>query len=121
MSRVYAVHTTAGTIVRTLTTPHGYIECDDSVSDATHFVDVDASPHIIKARQPLDLQISVDDLTVTVEGLPAELTVTTNGVESIADGEPLTINYDVPGTYAIRLSGLVEYLDYDMEVTVGDH
>ncbi|UQI38800.1 hypothetical protein [Vreelandella venusta] len=120
MSRIYAVHTTGGTIVRTLTTPHGYIECDDSVSDATHYVDVDASPHIIKARQPLDLQISVDDLTVTIEGLPAELTVITNGVETISDDEPLTITYDVPGTYEIRLSGSIQYLDTEVGVTVGD-
>ncbi|WP_417861822.1 hypothetical protein [Vreelandella venusta] len=118
MSRVYAVHTTDGAIVRTLTTPHGYIECDDSVSDVTHYVDVDTLE--VKQKRPLEPQLDVDSLIVTLAGLPAELAVTTNGVESITDGEPLTINYDVPGTYAIRLSGLVEYLDYDMEVTVGD-
>ncbi len=118
MSRVYAVHTTDGAIVRTLTTPHGYIECDDSVSDATHYVDVDTLE--IKLKRRLELQLGVDSLIVTLTGLPAELTVTTNGVETITDGEPLTITYDVPGTYAIRLDGLVEYLDDNLEVTVGD-
>ncbi|WP_438455435.1 hypothetical protein [Vreelandella venusta] len=118
MSRVYAVHTTDGAIVRTLTTPHGYIECDDSVSDATHYVDVDALE--VKPKRPLEPQLGVDGLTVKVTGLPAELTVTTNDVETITDGEPLTITYDVPGTYEIRLSGSIQYLDSDVEVIVGD-
>ncbi|QPI64471.1 hypothetical protein [Vreelandella venusta] len=118
MSRVYAVHTTDGAIVRTLTTPHGYIECDDTVSDATHYVDVDTLE--VKQKRSLEPQLSVDSLVVTLTDLPAELTVTTNDVETITDGEPLTINYDVPGTYEIRLCGLIEYLDENLEVTVGD-
>lgn len=94
-----------------------YSIAPEDVSPVTHYVDV--TDKQVRAKEPLAYQMSVDGFVVEITGLPNGLTVETNGFSTVTDSEPLSISYDVPGTYQIRLSGLVEYLDYTEEVTVG--
>lgn len=114
----YAVAEPSGRIAWVSKGPYLYIPCDDTVRDDTHYVD--AATGEIHAKRPIDAEQSIDGLTVTLAGLPAGLTVATNGLDTVTDGTPLVISYDLPGTYEIRLSGHIEYLDRIEEVTVGD-
>ncbi len=114
----YAVADPKGRISWVTAGPYLYITCDDTVRDDTHYVDVDTAK--IHAKRPIEAEQSIDGLTVTLAGLPAGLTVATNGMDTVTDGTPLVITYDVPGTYEIRLSGHIEYLDRIEEVTVDD-
>lgn len=114
----YAVADPKGRISWVTTGPYVYIACDESVRDDTHYVDVATGE--VHAKRQIDAALSIDGLTVTLAGLPAGLTVATNGMDAVTDGTPLVISYDLPGTYEIRLSGHVEYLDRVEEVTVDD-
>lgn len=117
-THIYAVADSKGQISWVTTGPYLYIKCDDSIRDDTHYVDI--ATQEIKPKMPLEPQLSVEDLTVTLTGLPPDLTVSTNGLEGITDTTPLVITYDVPGTYEVILRGLPEHLDTTLEVTVGD-
>ncbi|MGQ7253987.1 hypothetical protein [Vreelandella titanicae] len=87
------------------------------MSDTTHYAD---SEHVIRAKRPLEFELATESLTVTLTGLPSGVNVETNGLDTDTDEDPLEITYDVPGTYEIKLSGHVEYMDLALEVTVGD-
>ena len=113
----YAIVDDAGRITQLYSTNSYFVPCGDDVSDTTHYAD---SEHVIQDKRPLEFELTAEGLTVTLEGLPAGVTVATNGLDTDTDGEPLAIAYDVPGTYEITLSGHVEYLDHVMEVTVDD-
>ena len=114
----YAVADAEGRISWVTSGPYLYIACDESVSDDTHYVDIQTGE--IEAKQAFDIQPVIEGLTVTLAGLPAGLAVVTNGMDTLTDDDPLVITYDVPGTYEITLRGHVEYLDRVEEVTVGD-
>ncbi len=114
----YAMAGPGGRIIQVTNGPYLYIACDDTVRDDTHYVDVATGE--IHAKRPIYAEQSIDGLTVTLAGLPAGLTVATNGMDTVTDGTPLVITYDLPGTYEIRLSGHIEYLDRVEEVTVDD-
>lgn len=119
----YAVATPSGEIIKVLSGNLHYVqipndEGGESVDDITHYVDV--ATHEIKEKQPFDYDVTVSGLTATITGLPEGLTVETNGMETTTDDQPLVIEYDLPGTYTIRFSGRVRYLDRVEEVTVGD-
>lgn len=114
----YAMATQDGAIQQTISGPYLYIPCDESVSDTTHYVD--AETHEIKAKRALEIHQGISGLTVTLAGLPAGLRVQTNGMETVTDDDPLVIEYDVPGTYQLRLTGHIEYLAHAQEVTVED-
>lgn len=115
---LYAMATADGRIAGVTSGPYLYVRCDSSVSDVTHYVD--AETHEVKEKQPLNYDIDTEGLVVTVTGLPEGLTVETNGQRGTTDSKPLVITYDVPGNYETTLSGLPEYLDETLEVTVGD-
>ncbi|WP_062359640.1 hypothetical protein [Vreelandella aquamarina] len=92
-----------------------FVECDEEVTPATHYVAAQRA----EAKAPLPIRHFVSSLSVTFEELPEGIKVETNGMETVTDNEPLVIEYDVPGTYTISFSGLVNYLDHELEVTVG--
>lgn len=115
---LYALAMSDGRIRGVTTGPYLYVRCDETVNDVTHYVDVATGE--IQLKQALEFELSTDGLTATLTGLPEGVTVATNGLDTDTDGDPLVITYDVPGTYEITLSGHVEYLDHDLEVTVGD-
>ena len=94
-----------------------YSIASEDVSPVTHYVDV--TDKQVRAKEPLAYQVSVDGFGVELAGLPNGLNVETNGFSTVTDSEPLSISYDVPGTYTINFSGLVNYLDHETEVTVG--
>lgn len=105
-------------ITQTLSTPFLHIECEEDVTDITHYYDEQA--HEIVHKKSLQIDVDIKQLTVTVAGLPTNLTVETNNMSTITDNTPLVIDYDISGTYTITLSGHVEFLDHEMEVTVGN-
>lgn len=114
----YAVADPKGRISWVTTGPYLYIACDDTVRDDTHYVDVATGE--IQPKRPIEMHQGIEALKVTLAGLPAGLTVATNGMDTVTDGTPLVISYDLPGTYEVRLSGHIEYLDRVEEVTVDD-
>lgn len=115
---LYVMATADGHIAGITSGPYLYVRCDSSVSDVTHYVD--AETREIKDKKPLAYGVTSSGLTVTLTELPGGLNVETNGQQAVTDGEPLVITFDIPGTYRIELSGLVEYLNDALEVTVDD-
>lgn len=87
-------------------------------SAATHYVDV--ATRQVRAKRTLDIDQHVEGMTVTLDSMPAGVTVATNGKQAVTDGTPLVITFDVPGTYHIQLVGHIEYLEETLEVTVDD-
>lgn len=118
----YVVSKFNGEISQVITGGARYIEVPEGsdISDDTHYVDVTTTPNEIREREEIPYDLKVEGLVVTLTGLPTGLAVSTNKLSTITDNEPLLIEYDVPGTYLITLSGRVNYLDHETEVTVGD-
>lgn len=94
-----------------------FVECAEYTTAENAYVDVATKE--LKEKESLSLNHDVAGLEVTFVSLPAGLKVETNNMETVTDDEPLVIEYDVPGTYTINFSGLVNYLDHEMEVAVG--
>lgn len=111
----YAMADDTGRILQVAQTSYTYVLAPEGVSDTTHYVENGE----IRQKKALAFDMSLDGLLVTFDGLVSGLTVTTNGTETKTDNQPLVIEYDLPGTYSIRFSGHVRYLDHEMEVTVG--
>lgn len=93
-----------------------------------HYVDVTATPKVVKERQVVEYGVEQVGLGVVITGLPPGLTVMAYERGSVneepppqttTDGEPLEIEFELPGTYSVVLTGLVPYLDKTLEVTVG--
>lgn len=95
-----------------------YLECGEEVDDISYYVSLSGSEPTIKKRVPLDTTHIIDGLSVTFADLPAGLTLEIDGSTLLTDGDDV-IEFDLPGTYTIELSGLVEYLDEALEVTIG--
>lgn len=117
MVNVYAVADLNGNIVQSLQTSMRYIRADVSFDDTTHYVN---DEDVIVPRQRYEIAMSVDGLRVIVSGIPSGVRVETNGVDVLTDGSDLVIDYDLPGTYSIALTGRVDYVDDVREVTLGD-
>lgn len=114
----YAFVSGEGRIESILSGPMRYVECSSETRDTTHYFDNTLG--VIRRKEALRYQQNTRGLVVTFEGVPSGVKVETNGMETIADNEPLVIEYDVPGTYTIIFSGHVRYLDHELEVTVGN-
>jgi hypothetical protein len=114
----YAVCDSEGSILRILYGPLHYVECDESVSDDTHYFDVKEGE--IKIKLDLDVTYNVNGLSVTLYGIPDGMTVETNSTLGFSDGDNFEITYDVPGDYNVTISGLANYKEKELEVTVGD-
>ncbi|QKS24586.1 hypothetical protein [Vreelandella titanicae] len=99
-----------------LTTPFLHVLCDDDVSDITHYYNTDTSQ--IELKYELQYTLSTNGLEVTISGLPENLHVQTNNLNTMTDEEDLVIEYDIPGTYTIEFSERVEYLDTTINVEV---
>ena len=112
----YAMADDTGRILQVAQTSYTYVLASEDVSDTTHYV----KSGELYPKQELSFSIERDGFVVTLTGLPAGLTVATNGMDTVTDDTPLVIEYDLPGTYTIRFSGHVRCLDHELEVTVGD-
>lgn len=117
----YVVSDLKGGITQVLSGSPLYIRVpnDSDVLDTTHYVDVETET--VLPKQPLQFIVEYSDnsLSITLTGLPEGVTVSSNGMETVTDNEPLEITYDIPGNYTITLTGRVEYMDHELEVTVG--
>lgn len=113
----YAMASDKGEILQITSGPYRYVACDDTIDDSAHYVGADNNFYL---KELITLDKNVDGLAVTFTDLPEGLEVKTNGMDTITDNEPLVIEYDIPGTYTVRFSGHVRYLDHELEVTVGN-
>ncbi|WJZ48859.1 hypothetical protein [Halomonas phage vB_HmeY_H4907] len=118
----YAVSDLKGEITQVLSGSPLYIRVpnDSDVLDTTHYVDVETETVLPKRPIEVVVEQGADPLSITLTGVPSGVTLSTNGMETKTDDQPLVIEYDVPGTYTISFSGHVRYLDHELEVTVGD-
>lgn len=117
---------TRGNILSILTAPSEeyaalqggeFLECGEAVSDVTHYVDVASGE--VAARQPLDVSHAAVGLEVQFYSLPPQLTLRVGTMTAVTEGGEDSVEFDMPGTYVIELSGLPEYMDEILEVTVG--
>lgn len=126
MMRRYAIYDYEGRIIRIITCPEPLalaqchdgewcIEVGEDVSDATHCI---ARGGLVE-RHRMGAGINTQGLTVNISSLPAGAVVLCYSAEtSIQDGE-VSVDFDVPGVYEIRLRPPPQYLDETLEVAVG--
>lgn len=117
MMKNYAVADDSGNIMQIYSTSNRMIPCGERVNDVEYYVDENDN---VEHKRPLEFDVATNELTATISGLPAGLKVDSNNNDIITDDMPLVITYDLPGTYEIRLSGHIQYLNQTLEVTVGD-
>lgn len=92
-----------------------YLPYVGNVSDLTHFVVGD----VIKNKKPFSYKKTLTSLGVLLEGLPKGTRVSVGAQELIVREGTVKIEFDLPGTYKIQLSGSVSHLDETLEATVG--
>nr|WP_300312721.1 hypothetical protein [Halomonas sp.] len=90
------------------------VSCDPSFDAITHHV----QDGVVTPKRALDLSHDIDGLAVTFRHLPPGLRVEVAGMETETDSEPTEIQFDVPGTYQFQFSGLVPYLNAELEITL---
>lgn len=105
----------SGAITQILTAPYGFIEADESVNDATHYVDVPT--RTIHAKQECAPIITVSGLFVVITALPIPCTlIVHNDRHDITDGiAELSFNY--PGEYNVVVES-VKSLRWSGKVTL---
>lgn len=117
---MYATYSADGRIDAIIGNYFGVVKCTGEESSDTHYVDISVEPHELKEKEPLSLSQEADGLTVTITGIPEGSQVLLDNGDTVADGEPLTIEFDLPGTYTIEIEPPVQWLAETLEVTVGD-
>lgn len=93
-----------------------FLACGDSVDDLTHYVDLDTLE--TREKAPLPFTYSIVDLEVIFTGLPPGLKVQVGNAVMEADGDDSLV-FDSAGRYTIQLSGIPEYMEQILEVSLG--
>lgn len=126
MSNLYAVADEQGRILRMVTCPESQVGLQAGerekvfpvdalgMTDETHYV---AGGQFVK-KASFNTEHAVDGLHIVFGSLPIGLTVSAGDDAIEVDNQPTEIRFELPGTYTIRLSGLVEYQDEELEVTI---
>ena len=84
-----------------------------------YYVDVDKK--IMKIKGYLSVEVSTDQLYVELTGVPRGSIVEVKGLTTkVTDDEPLTIEFDIPSTYTIKIIPPPQYTAETLEVIVGD-
>jgi len=85
-----------------------------------HFDDyyVDLATHEPREKQNYLYRLETTPLTLTIIGLPAGTKLAVAGMALVTDEEATEIDFDVPGTHEISLSGLVSHHNTSFEVTI---
>jgi len=97
-----------------------FLECGEEVSDDSHYVDLISGEPVVKRKLAMELDVVSSGLTVQVVGIPKDSVVSVSGAPSVhVDDQPTEIEFDVPGTYGIRINPPPQYRDEVLEVTVG--
>lgn len=122
--KTFAFYLPSGAITNTLTAPGeaiaelqggSFIECDSDVSDTTHYV----SGGKVKQKAAFTYQLKQQGLTLTLEGLPVNTSVTVGDFSVLTDNKPTVIEFDIPGKRVIYIKDSIPHLDETLEVTVG--
>lgn len=131
MSR-YALFYSNGEIEAVITIPHDQLKAQKtggknaisigkkSVSDTTHWVEFSSGRAKVKKKTNINSKYKVDGLSLSFKDLPAGTRVATGGGEAISDEQGVSIEFDVPGIYAIWFYPPPQYLNTNLEVTIGD-
>lgn len=112
----YAVYNSDGLIKQMLTTVDDFAKVDSSVSDTTHYIDIDSGQP--KTKKKYEYQLGRGSLTLTFTGLPAGVNVNVGFIETVTDSEPTIIEFELPGHYQVALTGHHHYIDEDIEVSI---
>lgn len=95
-----------------------FLETEEPVGDATHYVDVATTPHDIKRKLELSPSVEVDGFEATLTGVP-------EGLDCEVDGTPFSatevnrLTFSFPGTYSVSIRGGIFYTDAELEVEIG--
>lgn len=115
----YCTYNDAGVILEVRTESNPVIPCEDHVADDTHYVDLSGAEPEIRGRMAMTVEPIQDGLSVVFIELPAGVEVQAGGVTAVTGGGPFEIEFDVPGTYLIQFRPPPQFLDTELEVTVG--
>lgn len=110
---------TEGQVKLSLEVGLGLAPCDETVSDITHWVDLSDHKRVVREKTPLNTEHTVNGLRVAFHHLPPETTADVEELSLITDAGDTVIEFDIPGTYQIQFRPPPQYLDTELEVTVG--
>lgn len=120
----FAIHNNQGEIFSVLSAPNEkiaalqnmpYVECGEDVSDVSHYV---KNGNVVK-RTEYDEELIKKGLTVIIKKLPKGTSVEVEGfVIEVTEGE-VEIDFDLPGSYEIHLTGPVQYVPKSIGVNLG--
>jgi len=96
-----------------------HVAASEDINDVTHYVALKGGGAVVAKRQSLNTHYALEGLKVIFRALPAGLTLSSQGGSIITDGYDV-VEFDIPGTYEIKLFGLAGYLDETLEVTIGN-
>lgn len=96
-----------------------YLDVTEEVDGPGHYVD---SGKIV-AKKALPYTQAISGLVVTLTGLPVgtRVVVVVDDEEQtplLVDDQPTEIDFELPGTYTLMLSGSAPHLDEELEVIV---
>lgn len=124
MSKTYAVYDSFGHIKETLSLPDFYEAPSNSIEvtdghmlDLEYYVDVESKALVKKTT--IDSSYVISGLVVLLSSLPPNSSVYVDDLEIISDDDGVEIEFDVPGTYKIRIKPPQQYKTEVLEVTVG--
>lgn len=93
-----------------------YVILDNDLDDSAHYVDLASGA--VQPKKTRDYNLACRGLSAIITGLPAGTLVRVEGAEVIADNDPTTVTFDVPGEYLLELVGPAECLDETLEVVI---
>lgn len=93
-----------------------FIECDATARDSDCYVDVDEE--VIKTKEDITPTVSLSEGHAVISGLPAPCSVKVEEVVEEVTGGTITIEFDVPGDYAIEITPPPRYFDKTLEVDI---
>lgn len=125
--KTYVRYDGRGAIEAVIEAPEGYVDTtntveiafNSAVDDLTHYVDLSDKEPVVKRKGPLDTSHAIHGLELAFRALPAGTLIRVERLEGVANGQDDRIDFEVPGTYEIRLSPPPPFLEETLEVTVG--
>lgn len=128
--KTIAVYNPKGEITKVVQCPEFLFQAQTGVGESSIPFDPDWDPNAfyvyrgkLHRRQAFswEARVPVDgSLRVIIEGLPPGAIVEVKGAKLVVDDQPTELEFDISGTYDIRLGGLAAYLPETITLQVGE-
>lgn len=124
--KTIAVYSPKGEITKVVQCPEFLFQAQTGVGESSIPFDPDWDPNAfyvyrgkLHHRQELPGEAWVEGTTLFMGGLPQGLTVRVLGEEVVVDADITEVDFEVGGTYEVKLWGLAAYFPRTLTVTVG--